>query len=84
MLTSFNHLNIHNIQSVFCIMAVLNLPREISFLPENVILIGIIQGPHEPSKNINSFLRPLVDDLHDLWNGVVLDSYNQVVLVGGV
>ena len=34
-------------------MSVLNLPRDVRFLAENVFLIGIIPGPHEPSKNIN-------------------------------
>lgn len=44
--------------------------------------MGIIPGPHEPSKNINSFLAPLVIELKDLWSGVVIDKGdNQYVLV---
>ena len=39
-----------------------------------VILIGIIPGPHEPSGNMNSFMKPLVDDLKDLWEGVPFGS----------
>ena len=31
-------------------------------------------GPKEPKHNINSFLQPLVDDLIDLWDGVILDN----------
>ena len=38
---------------------------------ENVILVGIIPGPREP-KSINSFLKPLVDELLLLWNGKIL------------
>ena len=45
-------------------LTVMNLPRrERFFLQENVILAGVIPGPKEPQLNINSFLKPLVDDL---------------------
>ena len=36
--------------------------------------LGIIPGPHEPPIHINNFLRPLVDDLLELWKGVPLTS----------
>lgn len=52
-------------------LAVQNLPRKERFLAENMI-VGIIPGPHEPSKHINSFLHPLVQELKQLWGGVVL------------
>ena len=45
-----------------------NLPREIRFKEENVILAGIIPGPEEPS-DLNPFLRPIVEDLIQLWEG---------------
>ena len=65
-------------------IAILNLPREIRFLPENIIIIGVIPGPHEPSKNINSFLKPLVDELNDLWQGVIMETEDKhSVLVRG-
>ena len=51
-------------------MSILNLPRESRFKQENTILVGLIPGPHEPSRDINTFLRPLVDDLLKLWEGV--------------
>ena len=54
--------------------AILNLPRHECFLPHNVMVVGIIPGPHEPSLTINSFLRPLVDELKLLWNGVIIES----------
>ena len=34
------------------------------------MVLGIIPGPAEPSKNINSYLDPLVSDLKLLWTGV--------------
>ena len=53
-------------------LVILNLPRSIRFKRENVILVGIIPGPHEPAISINSYLSPLVSDLLDLWRGVQL------------
>ena len=34
---------------------------------ENIIIVGIIPGPKEPS-SLNSYLCPLVDELLDLWD----------------
>lgn len=51
-------------------LAVQNLPREVRFKQENVIVIGIMPGPSEPSMNINTYLQPIVDDLQALWAGV--------------
>ena len=53
-------------------MVLMNLPRHERFKRENVILVGIIPGPKEPSGNINSYLSPLVDELETLWNDGVL------------
>ena len=55
-------------------IAIQNLPRNERYTSENVILVGIIPGPHEPRLTMNSYLRPLVDDLKQLWNGVVMQS----------
>ena len=57
-------------------MSVLNLPRHKRFLQENIILVGIIPGPKEPQLHMNSFLRPLVDDLMLLWQGVPMKLSN--------
>lgn len=51
-------------------MSVLNLPREERFKPKWTIILGIIPGPTEPKVNINTFLKPLVDDLILLWGGI--------------
>ena len=48
----------------------MNLPRNIRFKRENVILIGLIPGPSEPPLHINSYLTPLVADLLSLWRGI--------------
>lgn len=55
-------------------MVCMNLPPTIRYNIENVFLVGVIPGPHEPSLHeINHFLKPLVDELHELWtHGVFL------------
>ena len=60
-------------------LAFLNLPRNERYLRQNILVVGIIPGPHEPSLMINTFLRPMVDELKLLWNGVVVkpQSKNQ-------
>lgn len=53
-------------------LAAANLPRQIRFCRENIMVVGIIPGPSELSKNINSYLDPLVTDLKQLWTGVTV------------
>ncbi|CDO75322.1 hypothetical protein BN946_scf184517.g5 [Trametes cinnabarina] len=57
----------HSIGAIY--MVCLNLPPHMRFRPENVYLAGIIPGPKEPSVDqLNELLRPLVDELLELWN----------------
>ena len=56
-------------------LILLNLPRVMRFKKENVFVVGIIPGPREPSLTINSYLRPMVDELEVLWSdGICLTS----------
>ena len=57
-------------------MVIENLPRGERFKPENVIVVGCIPGPKEPKGNVNSFLKPLVDELLELWNRVQLKMHS--------
>ena len=52
-----------------------NLPPHLRFRPENIYLAGIIPGPHEPKVDqLGHFLRPLVDELLELWHfGIKLE-----------
>ena len=52
-------------------LAIQNLPHHERYYSENIILFGIIPGPHEPSKTMKDYLTPLFDDL---WQGVVMKS----------
>ena len=65
-------------------MNILNLPRTERYKRKWTMLIGLIPGPNEPKENINSFLKPLVDDLIELWNGVSLDSSTGTMMKGAL
>ena len=55
--------------------AIANLPREIHFRRENMLILGILPGPNEPSlQRMNHYLSPIVDELMELWQGIMLDS----------
>ena len=44
---------------------------------ENVILLGLMPGPHEPAEHdINSFLEPLVSEQLKFWDGRELNICN--------
>lgn len=64
-------------------LTIMNLPRQIRFKQENVLLIGLIPGPKEPKHDVNSFLYPLVRELLEFWDGVKMevDSFKELVHV---
>ena len=55
-------------------IAILNYPRKLTYLQKNVLLVGILPGPHEPSKQMNAFIEHLVRDLLSLWKGVNMET----------
>ena len=55
-------------------IAILNFPRALRYRKENMILVGVIPGPHEPALHINTFLEQLVHDLLKLWHGVEMQT----------
>jgi len=51
-------------------LSVLNLPRRERFRKKWTMIVGIIPGPTEPKLHLNTFLKPLVDDLLCLLRGM--------------
>ena len=48
--------------------AICNLPRDIRFKRENLIILGILPSPNEVSLHkINHYLAPIVNELESLW-----------------
>lgn len=68
---------VHTVYSVGVIyLVIMNLPRTIRFKRENIIIVGIIPGPSEPShESMNHYLKPLVKELNELWKGVNMIIY---------
>ena len=60
-------------------MTVLNLPRSERFKSKWTMILGVVPGPTELKGNINTFLKPIVDDLISLWNGVPLHPAGTVI-----
>ena len=54
-------------------LSVLNLPPNVRYKFQNICLIGIIPGPREPENSVNEYIKPLVNDLLQFWNGVELN-----------
>ena len=62
-------------------LTILNLPRNERYKPENIIVIGIIPGPKEPKKTINSYLMPLVYELQEAWeHGINVKSHDNSIV----
>ena len=50
-----------------------NLPREVRFKKENILILALLPGPDEfKLHKINHYLVPIVDELLEFWSGVNL------------
>ncbi|GBB89973.1 hypothetical protein RclHR1_16820005 [Rhizophagus clarus] len=55
-----------------------NLPRDVRFKPENVLILGILPGPDEVKLHkVNHYLSPIITELESLWEGVNLNRTNE-------
>ena len=80
-LVSFKHRK-YSVGVIYVVL--MNLPREIRFKRENVIIVGLIPGPKEPPEVINSYLTPLVCELLKLWSGVCLQISDEITIRGAL
>ena len=55
-------------------LVILNLPRTERYKWENIIIFGIVPALSKEPKNLNPFMKPAIDELRPLWNGVRLNS----------
>ena len=54
-------------------LSIMNLPRQLRFKYENILIIGLIPGPKEQQHDINPFLRPLVSELLRFFDGIEMN-----------
>ena len=64
-------------------LTVLNLPRAERFKPHNMMLVGLIPGPRERA-DLNPFLRPLVNHLKRLYEGLYVTYASKKVKIRAV
>ena len=61
-------------------LSILNLPRSERYKLENIIVVGCIPGPSEPH-NMNTYLKPMVDELLILWEGIPFQPHSYTIPV---
>lgn len=64
---AYKHVN-YSVGAIYC--TIMNLPQSVRYKQENVLLVGLIPGPHEPEYDINTYMEPIVAELLELWGGV--------------
>jgi hypothetical protein len=50
------------------VLTILNLPFWLCSKRKYIMMSGLIPGPHQPGNDIDTYFRPLVEDLKVLWN----------------
>ena len=63
----FKHID-YSVGVLYLVIA--NLPRSERYK----IIVGVLLGPKELKKHMNSYLKPLVDELLELWKGTYLSA----------
>ena len=65
-------------------LSILNLPRAKRFnKAHNILLVGMIPRPHEPS-NLNPLLEPLVKDLQHFYEGIYVTVQSKQVKIRAI
>lgn len=65
----------HSPYSLGAVYAViLNLPRKIRFKDDYVMLLALIPGPKEPSKDINTYMTPIIEELLQFDQGLLIND----------
>jgi hypothetical protein len=69
LLDGFQAVKLGNYHVLPVIFINLNLPPEVRYRNENILLSCIVPGPHQPG-DLNSFLYPMVQDLRQVGEGI--------------
>lgn len=61
------------------LLSILNLPPWLCNKRKYIMLSTLVSGPNQPGDRIDVYLRPLIDDMKKLWEGVpqVRDAYSK-------
>ncbi|XP_068319542.1 uncharacterized protein [Pyrus communis] len=69
--------NDHSTWSV--VLSVYNLPPWMCMKQPNLLLSLLIPGPRSPGKEIDVYMRPLIDELNELWEQLLLLAIRPVL-----
>jgi hypothetical protein len=61
----FKNNSIHSTWSI--VVMILNLPRWLCNKQKYIIMSGLISGPQQLGNDIDTYFRPLIEDLKVLW-----------------
>jgi hypothetical protein len=56
---------------------ILNLPPWLCNKQKYIMMSGLIPGPHQPENDIDTYFRPLVEDLKVLWNNNGVEVWDE-------
>jgi hypothetical protein len=65
-MNSFMNNSTHSTWSI--VLTILNLPPWLCNKRKYIIMSGLIPGPHQSGNDINTYFKPLIEDLNVLWN----------------
>jgi len=66
-------------------LTILNLPRKLRFRKENIIVLGLIPGPKEPTLHINGYLEKIVEELNTLYeSGLVIKTKKKTFIIRAI
>jgi hypothetical protein len=59
------------------VLTILNLPPWLCNKRKYIMILGLIPRPHQPGNDINTYFRPLVEDLKMLWNNNGVEVWDE-------
>jgi hypothetical protein len=59
------------------VLIILNLSPWLCNKWKDIMMLGLIPGPHQPGNDINTYFRPLVEDLKVLWNNNGVEVWDE-------
>jgi hypothetical protein len=58
-------------------LTILNLPPLLCDKRKYIMMSGLIPGPHQHGNDIDTYFRPLVEDLKVLWNNNKVEVWDE-------
>ena len=66
-----------SVGAIILFLTIMNLLRYLRYKRQNVILVGMLPGLHEPHHDIYEYINPLVHELKFLWTGEKMEIFSE-------